>query len=576
MGNSRIRGLVFLVVGLVIAWFACVLLPFTVLPNTGLSPALPVIEVPGETVHYQWIGGFNLTNTFIGGLVAGLFVLIWAVLNYRSTSGWTKEVPDKGQAWTEMFIEAFYNFCAGLGGEKFKKAPLLWPLVAAIFIFLLAGNWMKLLPGVESVGYIHCAYPGQSGYQRLDAAGNTWRLWQDRSLYAGQTQTEFTEEECVHFLKVSGTYYGDYDPANYNAEALEFYSRLNAVGAEIPREYEGLIQEAAAVPVPGGMGEIVLTVEEEEPVVVEEENTEPEIPADNECLVEEPGELEASADAPDAVDALEEEEAAAAEEAHGEDEPDAAATEELEEAATEGARNPNSTIMLTSTLAVEEGGDDEPHVETASAPAVAAAYAELVALEDAFGEGTVSAGELEEKRCEVTQMVYPHASFPLSADELQAGRIQPYIFTITPFVRGVATDLSFNFGLALLSILAVQVYGVMALGPAYFEKFLNFSALGNMGKRPIGAIDFVVGIIEIVSEIGKVISLAFRLFGNIFAGGIVLMVFPFLLAFIVPGLMIGLEIIIGFVQALVFAVLTLVFAVQAMEAHHGDEHDDHH
>ncbi len=583
MSNPRIRGLVFLVVGLAIAWFACALLPFTVLPNAGLSPALPVIEVPGETVHYQWIGNYNLTNTFIGGLLAGLVVLLWAGLNWRSTKGWTREVPDRGQAWTEVFMETFYNFCAGLGGDNFRKAPLLWPLVAAIFIFLLAANWMKLMPGIESIGYVHCAYVGQSGYQRYDAAGNTWRLWQDRALYAGQTQTEFTEEECIHFLKVSGTYYDEYDPADYDVEAVAFYSRLAAIGADIPEEFEGRIEQAA-VPVPG-TGEIVLTVEEEEEpeaAVVAEEETEPEIPADNECTVEEPVEAAAEDSDTDAVDALEEEEAEAAEEGaeeetaeegaaeEGDTEAEADATEAAEEPATEGAFNPNGTLMLTSTLAVEEPA------ETAGPTEVAAAFAELQAMEEAFAEGDISAGELEEERCAVTQMVYPHANFPLSADELQDGRIQPYIFTLTPFVRGVATDLSFNFGLAILSIIAVQVYGVLALGPSYFEKFINLGALGKVGERPIGAIDFVVGIIEIVSELGKVISLAFRLFGNIFAGGIVLMVFPFLLAFLVPGIMIGLEIIIGFVQALVFAVLTLVFAVQAMEAHHGDEHDDHH
>ncbi|MEM6282090.1 MAG: F0F1 ATP synthase subunit A [Chloroflexota bacterium] len=567
MSNPRIRGLVFFVVGIAVATLLCAMPAFVWLPNAGLSTALPVIEVPGETVHYQFIGNFNLTNTFIGGLIAGTITLLWAVLNFVGTKGWTNKIPGRAQAWTEVFMETFYNFCDNLGGENFRKAPLLWPFVAAIFIFLLAGNWMKLIPGIESVGYIHCAYVGQSGYQRVEGGvDNTWRLWQDRALYAGQTQTEFAEEECIHHLKVSGTYYDEYDPASYDEDAVAFYSRLNAVGGPVPEEFQSRIEQASAVPVPGN-GEIILTVdEEEEPeVAVVEEPSEPEIPADNECVVVEPvAEAEAEAAETDAVDAVEEEEAEAAEESE-----EAPAEEGTEDAPTEEASR-NSSIVLTSTLAQEEAH------EFATPEEVAAAYAELVAMEAEFEEGAISAGELEEMQCEVTQMVYPNANFPLSADELEAGRIQPYIFTITPFVRGVATDLSFNFGLAILAIIGVQIYGVMALGPAYFEKFLNLSALGNIGSKPVGGIDFIVGIIEIVSELGKIVSLAFRLFGNIFAGGIVLMVFPFLLTFFVPTIMIGLEIIIGFVQALVFAVLTLVFSVQAMEAHHGDDHDDHH
>jgi F-type H+-transporting ATPase subunit a len=92
----------------------------------------------------------------------------------------------------------------------------------------------------------------------------------------------------------------------------------------------------------------------------------------------------------------------------------------------------------------------------------------------------------------------------------------------------------------------------------------------------MGAIDFLVGLIEIISELGKIVSLAFRLFGNLFAGGVALMAISFLVALLVPGVIYGLELIIGAVQALVFSVLTLVFSVQAMEAHHGDEHGPEH
>ena len=80
-----------------------------------------------------------------------------------------------------------------------------------------------------------------------------------------------------------------------------------------------------------------------------------------------------------------------------------------------------------------------------------------------------------------------------------------------------------------------------------------------------------VGVLEIVSEVGRVISFTFRLFGNIFAGEVVLFISMFLVAFVVPTVFFGLEVFVGFIQAFVFAMLTLVFASTAV----GD-HDEHH
>ena len=224
------------------------------------------------------------------------------------------------------------------------------------------------------------------------------------------------------------------------------------------------------------------------------------------------------------------------------------------EAATEEATDHSADAAHGTEDASQEVAQELEASEEASAEAAAAEQAALLAE---------------------TQLVYPEAQFALTAEEIEKG-VEPYIFAVTPFLRGPATDLSLAFALALISVVLVQAYGVYALGPAYFEKFINVSALGNLGKKPLGLIDFVVGLIEIISEIGKIVSLAFRLFGNLFAGGVVLMVMAFLVATIIPGVFIGLEIIIGLAQAMVFGVLTLVFSVQAMEAHHGDDHDDHH
>ncbi|HLV34519.1 MAG TPA: F0F1 ATP synthase subunit A, partial [Spirillospora sp.] len=224
---------------------------------------------------------------------------------------------------------------------------------------------------------------------------------------------------------------------------------------------------------------------------------------------------------------------------------------------------------LSAESAEHEGAVAVPAFMAETGPTEAEIAAERAALE---AEIARTEAELQYAR---TQLQYPTATLTLSNEALEAGAA-PFIFHVTPYVRGMSTDLSLTFMLAILAIVAVQIYGVWALGPAYFEKFVNISALGNLGKKPMGAIDFIVGLIEIISEIGKIVSLAFRLFGNLFAGGVALIALTFLVALFVPMVMYGLEIIIGTVQALVFAVLTLVFAVQAMEAHHGDEeHAEH-
>ncbi len=91
-----------------------------------------------------------------------------------------------------------------------------------------------------------------------------------------------------------------------------------------------------------------------------------------------------------------------------------------------------------------------------------------------------------------------------------------------------------------------------------FKKFLNLK----------GPIDFFVGILELISEIAKIISFAFRLFGNIFAGEVLLTVMAFLFPFILPLPFLGLEVFVGFIQALVFVMLSLVFLRLATSHEH--------
>ena len=147
-------------------------------------------------------------------------------------------------------------------------------------------------------------------------------------------------------------------------------------------------------------------------------------------------------------------------------------------------------------------------------------------------------------------------------------------FTLIPFVRTLSTDLNFTVGLALIAVFMTQVFGVRALGPGYFSKFLNFRALWNFFKNPMGIIDFGVGLLEIVSEISKILSFSFRLFGNIFAGMVLLFVIGTLVPVFAPSIFYLLEVFVGLIQAFVFGMLTMVFISQAMVGH-GDHEGEH-
>ena len=145
-------------------------------------------------------------------------------------------------------------------------------------------------------------------------------------------------------------------------------------------------------------------------------------------------------------------------------------------------------------------------------------------------------------------------------------------YQLVPFVRVVSTDLNFTVALAIIAVIAVQVVGIKAQGIGYFTKFWNTKTFFS---RPIfGVIDWGVGLLELVSEISKVLSFAFRLFGNIFAGSVLLFVMGSLLGSIAifPSIFYMLEFLVGAIQAVVFGLLTMTFMAQATQGH--GEHAD--
>ncbi len=411
------RGLIIFLVMLV-ALVACTVISFVVMPGMGVAVGLPVIIVPGEPYDPTLpVDSFRWTNTLTATVLASLVTLVVALLAWWKSNGWKKEVPGRIQLLVELLGGFMYGFSKQMAG---KRARLVFPLVGSIFLFLLMANWMKLLPGVESVGIMHCAEVGFSGYPAIQV-GDGYQYWVDQPLDAGTAGTLESLHACEHFKE---------HPAEkptkdeLNAAAAELTARENAIVAE-----EGLTQ-----------AEVDLRV-----------------------------------------------------------------------------------------------------IET---------------------------------RLEVTRALYPDASMALNSSQLTTG-VLPYVFAVTPYVRGATTDLNLTLALAFIAVVAIQVFGTISLGPNYWQKYINLRALGNLQKRPLGAVDFIVGLFEIISELGKLISLSFRLFGNMFAGGILLAVMAFLIALILPTIFIGLEVIVTSIQALVFAILTLVFSAQAMEGHGDGEHDDH-
>jgi F-type H+-transporting ATPase subunit a len=149
-------------------------------------------------------------------------------------------------------------------------------------------------------------------------------------------------------------------------------------------------------------------------------------------------------------------------------------------------------------------------------------------------------------------------------------------YGLIPYVRVTSTDLNFTVALALIAVVMVQVIGFRAQGIRYLTKFFNVKTFFSV---PIfGLIDFAVGILDLVSEFSKILSFAFRLFGNIFAGSVLLFVMGALLGaggfgFGQVGFLL-LEFFVGLIQAIVFGMLTMTFMAQATQGH--GEHEEAH
>lgn len=134
-------------------------------------------------------------------------------------------------------------------------------------------------------------------------------------------------------------------------------------------------------------------------------------------------------------------------------------------------------------------------------------------------------------------------------------------------LRSAGTDLNMGLALALISFVFVEYWGLKINGLGYLKKFFAFGSV--IKKGPSGLIDIFVGLLELISEFVRIVSFTFRLFGNMTAGEILVIMITFLVPFVITNLVFGLELLVGLIQSVIFAGLTLVFLSLALK------HEEH-
>ncbi|OHA83416.1 MAG: hypothetical protein A2937_03800 [Candidatus Yonathbacteria bacterium RIFCSPLOWO2_01_FULL_47_33b] len=129
----------------------------------------------------------------------------------------------------------------------------------------------------------------------------------------------------------------------------------------------------------------------------------------------------------------------------------------------------------------------------------------------------------------------------------------------SPLLRSMNTDLNTTLALTLISFFVIEFTGVITLGALrYGRKFVNVTSV----------LGFMVGIIELFSEVARLVSFSFRLFGNIFAGEVMILVIQHFVPMVLPVPIMAFEVFVGFMQAAIFALLTLFFVKIAVTEPH--------
>ena len=152
-----------------------------------------------------------------------------------------------------------------------------------------------------------------------------------------------------------------------------------------------------------------------------------------------------------------------------------------------------------------------------------------------------------------------------------------------PFLRGGTADINTTIALAIMAVLGANIFGVFSIGIwKTFNKYVNLNVIGQIVKKIrkdptiiiVAPITFFVGLIEIIGEFAKIASLSFRLFGNVFAGEVLLVSMAALVGYIIPIPFLFLEILVGLIQALIFSILLVVYFTIGATDH--DKHEEKH
>ena len=152
-----------------------------------------------------------------------------------------------------------------------------------------------------------------------------------------------------------------------------------------------------------------------------------------------------------------------------------------------------------------------------------------------------------------------------------------------PFLRSGTADINTTIALAVMAVLGANIFGIFSIGLwKTFNKYVNLKALGEIFTKVrheptviiVAPITFFVGLIEIVGEFAKIASLSFRLFGNVFAGEVLLVSMAAIVAYIVPIPFLFLELLVGVIQAMIFSILLVVYFTISSIDHEDEEHEE--
>ena len=477
----------------------------------------PVIAIAPEFVAA--IGSYTITNTILSAWVVIFLLLVGAFFVWRRTRDVEKAlVPSGLQNLVEVMYEAFFGIVQQVVGER--NGRKFFPVIFTIFIFLLAGNWFGLFPWNNVIG-------------QVDNVREHYLHEMELSVHEVVEELEHGERDisASEVAKINDAFANAYfTPIHFE---VDDHDHADEVIAEIREHHLSEIEFA----------------------VRSEFATNPLLP---------------NLDGDEVIEAIEHrlEEAGL----HDEHEIEEAILYNLPlEAADAELVRADGPILSGGGLKIIPPRTlfDEPRDYSYDA------FAEPLLIEPG-ADGSVAQLCLVECETQIgdfapaavpTTVNTAHLGFILRLEEKGfAGETVGHVF---PFFRAIATDVNLPLALALWSLIMVQFWGVKGVGLG--NNFGKYIGLGSHAvvKGPMGVF---VGILEIISEVGRVISFTFRLFGNIFAGEVVLFISMFLVAFIVPSVFFGLEVFVGFIQAFVFAMLTLVFAGAAVAGH--DDHDE--